>query len=39
MQKFTSDQVIEFMKFCDRHGIKFNFIDEFNSALAQYFAD
>ena len=39
MEKFTSEQVIEFMKFCDRHQIKFNFLDEFESALAQYFKD
>jgi hypothetical protein len=35
--KYTNNQILEFKVFCDNHGIKFNNMAEYRSALSQYY--
>lgn len=37
IMKYTEKQITEFKSFCDNHGIKFNNIAEYRSALSQYY--
>ena len=34
---YTPAQISRFHRFCDRHGLKFNNMVEYNSAIAQFF--
>jgi len=36
-QSYTTKQIAEFAEFCKRHGITFNNLIEYNSAIEQYF--
>jgi hypothetical protein len=36
-QSYTQKQIAEFAQFCKRHGITFNNLVEYNSAIEQYF--
>lgn len=36
-QSYTQEQIAEFAEFCKRHGITFNNLIEYNSAIAQYY--
>jgi hypothetical protein len=37
--KYTDNQITEFVLFCNNHGIRFNNMTEYNSALKQYYTD
>jgi len=36
-QSYTQKQIAEFAEFCKRHGITFNNLIEYNSAIEQYY--
>jgi hypothetical protein len=35
--KYTNSQIQEFLAFCEKHQIRFNFVVEFKAAIDQYF--
>jgi len=36
-KKYTPSQISRFNRFCDRHGLAFSCIAEYNGAIAQFF--